>query len=251
MARSTFTRSLNVLRALAQSPRSMSVSELSGQLEIPPATVARLLGDLAAEAMVSEEGDRRFGLGPEALRLAWQLKKNMSLERVARPVLEELVRETGETASISRYIAEEGVSAIAMIEEAERPLTYVLEVGETKHLNAGATGKSILAFLPAKEIDAVVERHHLPKVTTRTTIDPARLQNELAEIRGRGFAMPRGERVAGAVGIAAPIFAEGPRVFGCIGVTTPEHRFSEDLVDRFSDAVLRHSSRLTELLGGA
>ena len=250
MARSTLNRSFSLLRTLASSPDLLSVADLSRRLDIPPATIARLLQDLCGEAMVREEDGRRFGLGPEALRFAWHLKKNMSLERLARPVLRDLVGETGETASISRYIAEEGVSAIAMIEEAARPLSYVLEVGEIKHLNAGATGKSILAFLAPNVVDAVIAHHHLPQVTDRTTIDGERLSRELREIRDHGFAMTRSERVIGAVGIAAPIFSDGGRVFGCVGVTTPEHRFADEMADRFSAAVRRHSKRLSELLGG-
>lgn len=239
-----------MLREIAASANPVPLPDLAVRLGYPTTTASRIAATLVEEGLVVADGDGRLALGIGAARLAALLKAAVPFETIVRPILRAAVAETGETVSISRYLPERGMSMIAAIEDSGRSLSYVLELGELKQLNAGATGKSILAFLPPKEIDAIIDRYRLPAVTRRTTTDRAKLMRELAQIRENGFAMTRGERIAGAVGIAAPIFREAGQVFGCIGVTTPEYRFRVEDKERFARAVMAAAASLSQLVSG-
>jgi IclR family transcriptional regulator, acetate operon repressor len=166
-------------------------------------------------------------------------------------VMRHLSEQTGETVTLNRYLKKEGMSVIAAIAETSRALSYALDVGDPKYLNAGASGKVILAFLPPEDVDAVIARHGLPRATERTVTERDRLARELQAIRAKGYAFSRGERLQGAVAIGAPIFEAGDQVFGSLVITTPEQRFRMADVEAFAQAVRTQAGLLSELLGGA
>lgn len=66
-------------------------------------------------------------------------------------------------------------------------------------VHASASGLAAMAFLPEPA-----------RITNATITDPQVLEDELAKIRRRGYALFRGQRTKGAVAIAAPIW--GPNV---------------------------------------
>jgi DNA-binding IclR family transcriptional regulator len=245
-----FRRTLDVLVHIAEAREPVTIAVVADALSLSHSTTHRLLQHLMAENLVTALEDRAYALGPEALRLAWRLRKGASFENLARPVMRQLSEETGETVTLNRYLKKEGMSVIAAIAESSRALSYALDVGDPKYLNAGASGKVILAFLPPEEIDAVIARHGLPGATGRTVTERARLERELQTIRAKGYAFSRGERLQGAVGVGAPIFEAGDQVFGSLVITTPEQRFRMADLESFAQAVRRQAGVLSELLGG-
>jgi DNA-binding IclR family transcriptional regulator len=111
--------------------------------------------------------------------------------------------------------------------ESTHPLRYVIETHRWLPIYAGASGLAILAFLDDEERQEVVRETGLRPVTDRTITDATILEERVARIRQRGYAISRGERIPGAVGLAAPIFGSNQRVLGDVCVTIPEARFYE------------------------
>ena len=64
-------------------------------------------------------------------------------------------------------------------------------------------------------------RHRLDRVTDRTITDAAKLRNELAAIRKRGYATSLGERQPGAASIAAPVFDHDGHVLAVLSACRP------------------------------
>jgi DNA-binding IclR family transcriptional regulator len=60
----------------------------------------------------------------------------------------------------------------------------------------------------------------------------------------------RGEKLEGAVGIGAPVFAHGTDVLGSLSVTIPEQRFDEAAIDEIAAQVIRAAAELSRLQGG-
>ena len=85
----------------------------------------------------------------------------------------------------------------------------------------------------------MADAQDLQALTTETIRDPVELEEEMARVRERGYAITTGQRIYGAVGIAAPIFGMGHRVLGDIGITVPEQRFHPDSEQRYSVLVKR------------
>jgi DNA-binding IclR family transcriptional regulator len=146
-----------------------------------------------------------------------------------------------ETAYLCLYLPREHRLTFAAHVESTHPLGYRVRSHEPQTLLTGASGRSILAFLPPDEVNAVLAREGLAG-----RLD---LAQDLALVRARGHAVSFGQRIAGAVGIFAPVFGAGGRVTGSLGFTIPEQRFDPAREAAFAHEACRLAAELSAGLG--
>ena len=98
----TVTKALSLLRHFSRTEPAIGLSDLARRSGLNKATVYRLMTELTAGGLVEQAGDgRAYRLGPEVLRLAALREATTPLLAVARDVLDQLSRSTGETAHVS------------------------------------------------------------------------------------------------------------------------------------------------------
>jgi DNA-binding IclR family transcriptional regulator len=130
------------------------------------------------------------------------------------------------------------------------PLNYVVRLDEWTDICHGASGLSIMAFLPADEQEyhqALAESLARPESPwlSRRNLEP-----EIAEIRHNGYACTHGRRLVGAVGLGAPIYGMGETVIGSLVISIPEVRWhlhdEADLAQVVKDA----AAGITSMMAG-
>ena len=95
-------RALALLDALAELPSGARVSELAQRTAINQSTVSRLLGTLMARGFVDrDDTTARYRLGLRLVAYADAVLAGLDVRAIARPHLERLVEQTGETATLS------------------------------------------------------------------------------------------------------------------------------------------------------
>lgn len=242
-------RAFDVLEALAFADDDLSVSELSEQLDLPLATVHRLLSSLAARGYVTQEAStRRYGPGPRLLEVAARAARSrrFDLIRIARAELVKLTAETGET---SNLIVRQGDLAVYQ-EQIPSPhmVRMFTEIGQRAPLYCTGGGKAILSALPIAELEQYLAGGHFERWTNRTITDPERLRAELMTAREQGFALDDEEREEGVCCVAAPIFDRRGQVVGAISLSGPSTRLNraraEELGPRVREAALACSRQL-------
>lgn len=169
-----------------------------------------------------------FEPGPLALMLLASVQDNYPIARVASPVLRALAAATGERVVLNAYVPSLRAAVCVAMQPGTQPLQYHVDVGEVKSLHAGASGKAVLAQLSDAEVDACLAIP-LRKVTPLTTVDIPTLRREVEEIRRAGFAVSKGQRIEGAVGLAAVVVMPGGAP-GSLVITVPEHRFNDAML---------------------
>lgn len=250
--RNPVRKALQVLRLMADAPgREWGVREVSQALRLPPSTTHRILSILDLEGLVqSDATPGRYRLGLEFLRIAWQATARFPIREIALPIMREMVARCNETAVLGVYERARMEMILVASVESSHPLRYVIELNSWQPVHAGASGLVIMAFLPEMERRAIVSRTKLAPVTERTITDPEVLEAELARIRQRGYAVTHGQRVVGAVGIAAPIWGPTGRVFGDIVITVPEQRFDPSSDLQLGQLTVEFGNKITTALGG-
>ncbi|MDP9256447.1 MAG: helix-turn-helix domain-containing protein, partial [Actinomycetota bacterium] len=89
-------RAVALLEALAAADGPLGTNELARQTEINASTVSRALGTLLGAGLVEREpGGQRWQLGLRLVHLGNAALARLDLRDLARPLLEQLVRETG------------------------------------------------------------------------------------------------------------------------------------------------------------
>jgi DNA-binding IclR family transcriptional regulator len=212
-------RAAALLEAIADSPEPRTAPELAERCRLNRSTAWRILATLEEEGLVDRDPvTNRYSVGAAVARLA--AAASDSLPRLARPHLEELSRDTGETVSLAlpRRLQ------LVYVDQVQAPHVMAADwLGRAVPLHATSTGKALLAFLPPAELEAALSQP-LPRFTDRTITDPGRLREELERVRRRGYAVSRGELETALWGASAPIRDRAGRGIAVVSVWGAEAR---------------------------
>ncbi len=232
-------------------PEGVGLREMAQALGMPPSTTHRILHHLKKEGLARQDNcTGRFHLTGEVFRFAQQVVTRFPMGGVALPIMRSLVDACGETADLYTYDPVRMKMMRVSTVESPHPIRPAVEPSQWTPIYAGSSGQSIMAFLPDQERREIVARTKLSPFTERTITDPMLLEQELALVRQRGYAFSRGQRIAGTVGITAPIWGPSSRVVGSLGLTIPEQRFDDAKASGLGSLVVEHAALVTTQLGG-
>lgn len=237
----SLARGLKILDSLVEADSSMSITELSRQLDLDKSTVSRLMQTLVHyEYAQPDPGTRRYMLGKKVTRVSWQLLNRVPVRDQARPFLYRLMHETGECAHTAVYSQKQAL----VIDDVEAPssLRVVGGIGRLIPLHCTAVGKCLLAFsnvpLPSE----------MPARTRRTITSIESLQVHLAQIRALGYALDDEENDDGVRCIAAPIYDQSRHAIACIGISGPTVRMIDQRLDTLAEQVVTAAKELSQQL---
>jgi DNA-binding IclR family transcriptional regulator len=251
-ARDPVGRALDLLTWLAEHScgRPLGLREIARATGLPPSSVHRLLQTFEEHALVRRDENGAYRGGLELVRLG-RLAGRFSVGSTVRPVLERLAAEVDETSMLGMYDPGRGEVMVTDAVQTSHLVRYVVELDTWRPLVAGAAGLGILAFLGAEERSRVLAATELRRVTesTLTTVDA--IEEFCTRVRGQGYALTRGQRTAGAVGIAVPIRDADAQVAGDLCLTMPDNRFREEDERRYAKALRSAAEEVSGLLTSA
>jgi DNA-binding IclR family transcriptional regulator len=188
-------RVLDVFELLARWARPLSHSEIAEQLGIPKSSLTQLLHTLVQCSYLDfSTDDRGYTLGASVLALASQQSRMRDLVALARPVLENLTRETGESSALNMLRGDMSVVAATVVSP-HRLISHMRE-GDEAPLYATSGGKVLLSFLPDGMRREYLERVQLRRLLPATIHNVATLKREIDKVRSQGHATVVEEFVA-------------------------------------------------------
>jgi IclR family transcriptional regulator, KDG regulon repressor len=250
-ARPTLTSVHNaarVLRAFSVQDRELGVSDLARRLGLAKSVVHRLLRTLVDEHLLEQDVDTgRYRLGIKLYELGVAVSSHADLHAAVIPPIDELHHRTGDSVHVAILDGAEVVYVERR--EAQRTLQPLGEVGHRSFAHSTATGKVLLAHLRPAELDRAVGSTELPALTPHTITDPARLRQELAAVRERGYAENREESRISLSSVAAPIRGETGAVIAAVSVVAVSDRLSGESRRRYTAATLDTAAEISDRLG--
>ena len=217
-------KALRVIEVLANADGPRGVSEIARELGLQKSNVHRILTTLCDESYVIrfDEGPA-YQLNYKLFELGARMASRLRLSEVARPFLRRIVRRTGESAHIMIYHDGE-VIYLDKIEN-NAPIRAAAEIGLRAPAYCVASGKVLLAYRPAFELDAVLNR--VRRHTPHTITDRARLRAEIATVRERGYAINLEGWRPGVSGAAAPVLVGVNHAIAALAILGPVSRLDE------------------------
>lgn len=240
---------LEALEVLGNAGGRMSLGEIVAAMRRPKATVHRMVSTLVNTGFVEQdEASGHYALTLKAWRIGAAAVRNLDLVERARPILEKLSADTGETVHLAVLDPSGGVVYIAKV-ESPQSIGVQTRLGQLNPSWCTATGRSLLAFHDA--VAARVLAGPLPRRTSKTITHPRALRERFAEVRERGYAVTIAENHPEMGGVAAPVRDHSGAAIAACGVAIPEYRMDEGVVARAIPRVLRAASELSAALGYA
>lgn len=246
--RGSGARTIAVLKLVAESGSSFTLTELSLKAGLPPSSMHRLLQPLLRGGLLERGQGSAYRPGRELFRLASLVLQQIDYNVAARPFLRELWDKWQETAVFCLYQPRDHTAQVVEMIETPHPLRHVIEPFAELSLLWGSLGRSILAQLPPDAVTAACAASLEGPITGRPALEPDALDTELENIRARGMAIYRSEE-ADLAGVAAPVFRTGHIIVGSLGVTMPARRADRLDLDELGRDVRDATARLGTMLG--
>ncbi|MDH6238325.1 IclR family transcriptional regulator [Cryobacterium sp. CG_9.6] len=196
---------LRILSHLAAQRGPVAASAIATALDLPRSTVYQLLAVLAERGFVLHlPEERRYGLGVAAFELSSGFSRQQPLSHLGRPLIAQLVDRLGESAHL---VVLHGRDVIYLVEErAPRRPSLVSDVGVRLPSHLTASGRAMLAALPAPQLRALFP--NAAAFSTRHGQGPrtsGELRRLLEQVRTRGFAEEDGEITPGIASVAVVV----------------------------------------------
>ena len=111
-------------------------------------------------------------------------------------------------------------------------------------------GKALVAFLPPKEAEALLQIIELRRWTPKTIVSLPKLRQELMKIRNCGFALDDQENTPGVRCVAAPIFDRAGSLVAALSLTGPVQQLTDGRLPKIAEKVKEAARQMTIALGG-
>ncbi|MFC5502473.1 IclR family transcriptional regulator C-terminal domain-containing protein [Lysinimonas soli] len=245
----SLARGLAVIRAFDASRPEMTLAELARATGLARATTRRFLLTLVDLGYARTDG-RQFSLTPRVLELGFSYLSGLPLAELARPILEALSHELGESTSAS-VLDGDDIVYVARV-PTRRIMNVTITIGTRFPAFATSMGRVLLAELPPAELSGVLARLGQAAPTARTETNPDRLREILGEVHRQGWALVDQELEDGLRSIAAPVRGDDGTVVAAINVATSTTGATlEQMHDVYRPALLRAAAELGTALAHA
>jgi DNA-binding IclR family transcriptional regulator len=215
----SIAKGLALLQLFSTQTTHLTVTQAAVALGIPRPSAHRLLAVLHQHGFLRQDRPGgAYALGGRIVALADAYRASQPLAEFARPHMQALCTELDQTTNL--YVRVNAARVVIERFESSHPVQLIRQHDpQPIGIGTGAAGR-----LLAMSADAA---------------------------RRAGVVVTRGERVAGACGIAAAIFDERGAVVAALDVSGPIDRFPAAVIERSSRAVLRAAEQISADVGGA
>lgn len=227
-------RALAILDVIGQRG-ALKFTELIGVLGLPRSSAHGLVQTLLSRGWLEQSpSTRELSLGLRVWELGQHYAGHQDLLGAAKPVMDALALEVGETVQLARLDGLENV--YIAISESPQPMRLASSVGLRLPSHATGIGKALLSQLEPDEVKRRLAGAHLEAFTAHTISDPEELVAVIDRVRVEGFGEDNQEYQLGCRCVAVPLQLSTPTsgtpMVTALSVTAPLFRCGPDWPER-------------------
>lgn len=243
----TVQRSVEILTYIAAHPAGVSIDELCGQFSIPKTSAYDILVTLVQADMLSiRPGTRQlYQTGITAYRIGMSYPDAGDELKLIGTALKELAVQADRTAFFGQLSGKEVLYILK--EVPENPIITTATVGSTAPLYCTSLGKTLLAWLPRKQSEALIESLDLRPRTGRTIRSIQELARDLDLTRKRGYALDFREYEDHMVCASAPVYRRDGSLAGAVSISGFYR--PEDDYEKAGELIRLKAEEISRLLG--
>lgn len=243
----TVQRAVQILSCIAAHPEGVSLDELCEQFSLPKTSAYDILVTLVQEGMLSTKSGPKqlYQIGIFAYRIGMSYPDANDTLKLISSELAELARLSSRTAFFGKLSGKEVVYLLK--EVPENPIITTATVGSTAPLYCTSLGKTLLAFLPEEQSNALLSDMEIQPRTRYTLKSPEELSRDLDLIRTRGYALDFREYEEHMVCASAPVYQRNGTLEGAVSISGFYR--PEDDYEKAGELIRLQAARISRLLG--
>jgi IclR family KDG regulon transcriptional repressor len=226
----------------------LGVSDISQSAGFTISTVSRILSTLESRGVVEKaEGYGKYQLGYRTYIWGIISQQRNNLATLAKPIMEKLRDICGE--EVSLYVLSDSERVCLARVASRHAIAMVGPLGGNFPLHAGASGRVLLAFLSSEKRKEILADTRLQKFTPYTITDLKKLEENLIEIRKKGYGISKEEREPGAYSVVAPIRGADGEVEASLCIAGPLYRLGDEQEEIYIKYVLEAAEEISVKIG--
>ncbi|MCH1982385.1 IclR family transcriptional regulator [Ruminococcus sp. OA3] len=242
-------RAFDIIEALASTPHGTSLTNLAQEVSLNKSTVHRILATMISRGYVQQTADSgKYHLTMKFFKIGSYVVGGLDILSASRIYLEQLASQTGHTIHLA---VRDGDEIFYLYKE--DPLNGILKtssrVGLHLPMYCTGLGKSILAFLPEKEIEAIWSRSDIKKFTPNTITDCQIFLRQAERIRKCRFAIDDEEHDAGIRCVASPIIDYSGKPVAAVSISASASLLSNAEIENYSGIVKDAAANISKAMG--
>jgi IclR family transcriptional regulator, KDG regulon repressor len=241
-------RAFAILEEVARHREGIGLADLSKLVGLHNSTAFHLAKTLVRLGYIRQEPEsKRYRIGRPLFALAASALDEIEMVNLAKPILEGLSYETGESSHFSVWMGD----AIVVIARTGGPGAFQLadRVGVVRPAHCTALGKIMLASLNEEQLKRFLERADLKASTEKSITEIPALLREIAEVQRTGVASDEGEFNSEVRCLAVPVHDFTRQVIGAIGISGPIWRQADKV--KKTQILQAAASRLSTAFGAS
>ena len=228
---------------------SAGIREISSKTGYPPATTHRITSTLVKRGFFNQNPvTKNYSLSLRFLELGTKVQQQFDLPTIARPHLQKLMSETGESANLAIWDSD-SVVYLDQVQSDKSMLKIFTRLGSRVPLYSTGVGKMLLSQWSKTELDAYLKRTQLIPYTPHTLVSRAQILEDLDQISARGFAVDNEEMEEGVRCVAALVFDHRQQVAAAISISGAAMRITPDRIENFGEKVTQCALNISHDLG--
>jgi IclR family acetate operon transcriptional repressor len=242
-------RALLIIETLAEDDEGYRLSDLAVRTGLSTSTVHRLLATLEKRRFVQfDRYESKWHVGAQSFAVGATFARRRNFVAQAMPYLRKLRDQTRETANLA-VVDDESIIVLTRMESREimRSLT---KVGGRVAMVASGVGKAVLATYSDDDVNAIIRRQGMPRLTEKSIVRPSELFKELEAIRRQGYAVDDEEARIGLRCVAAVVYSDCSEPLAAISVSGMASRVTHERLPALGRTVREVAAELTAALGG-
>ena len=239
-------RGLRLLQEFGRDNHQRGAPELARRLQLPRATVFRMLNTLESMGFLQRVNGNDYRLGLAVLRLGFEFLSSLDLTELGQPIIEQLCFEIELPCNI---VVRDGRSIVYVAKvKPPTPLTSSVRVGTRLPAHATLLGRVLLADLSLPELRVLYPEEQLEVFSNRTPSTVMDLFNLVQADRERGYVYGAGYYENSISTIAAPVRDHTGMVVAALGATLASQGVESETLPELVDKVCTAADKLSALM---
>jgi len=238
----------DAIEYISKTTQGVGVRELARALRLTRGTANRVLQSLHSCGLLRRgEGHGRYLLGPKILELAAGHQRSFSIGEIARPHMNTLSKETGETVFLG-IPNRDHVTIVDRIDSSQ-PLRMAADLGVREPFYCTALGKIMMSDMPVETYRPMLEGRTFEKFTVNTLLNTDEIVTSIQEAGRRGWALDDEEFYEGVRCVAAAVRDHEGLVVAAVSLSGPKFRLADGKLPDTAQRVTAAAAAISRDLG--
>jgi len=239
-------RAIDIVNVIAQSPKRLSLTDISLNSHLSKTTALRILSNLQRAGWVYRFEDDRYSLGFKLLAISKNVESTLTSYKAIHDVLLRVSADTHETVLFSIW---DGSNAVCIDKVTGTFYVSVVQVvNEITPVHAGATGFATLMTMKESDAKKILCENTFTAYTSNTPTTIENLLHKYNEMHKNGYITTTGEKDEGIVGIAVGVYLSYEKIHGSISIVAPENRVDKQRLAFLVERLLQEKKYLDAII---